>query len=57
MNLEDNFDSKAVRINFTSENETDMEKQTKLAYKEKMADNMEVKDEAAAESVLSDFLS
>jgi len=49
MNLEDNFDSKAVRINFASENETEMEKQTKLGYKEKMAEhpNMEVKDEAA----------
>jgi len=46
MNLEDNFDSKAVRINFTSENETEMQNQTKLGYKEKMAD-MEVKDEAA----------
>lgn len=45
MNLEDNFDSKAVRINFASENETEMEKQTKLGYKEKMAD-MEVRDEA-----------
>lgn len=49
MNLEDNYDSKAVRINFTSENETEMQNQTKLATKEKMAEhgNMEVKDEAA----------
>jgi hypothetical protein len=51
MNLEDNYNSKAVRINFTSENETQMENQTKLAeHKAKMAEhgNMEVKDEAGA---------
>lgn len=49
MNLEDNYDSKAVRINFTSENETEMQNQTKLA-KHDMAEHgdMQVKDEKEA---------
>ncbi len=45
MHLEDNYDSIVNRINFSEQKTEDMNKDTKLAYKEKMAD-MEVKDEA-----------